>query len=219
MLAPWIACGCCEAPADLTHEVLQIAASLDFVDEKKHDTEVAEVDDIETGSTQSDLVMSVDLDQPVVLFTFTRRNGESEELKVTSKPLCFRIGHTHPYTVTDIAAGSNSVVQEGWVLTHVNGEMLPLQWKQAASVLRKATQRLPQTRRSSLKEPAPGQVSRKSVQSEPGQGIRKSLQLSPEAKARSDLAATFKTWVPAGSVEHSIMQYQSSLVQTMRAAR
>ncbi|CAE7451281.1 unnamed protein product [Symbiodinium natans] len=200
-----VAWGLCEASADLTHEVL--VASPAFTDEDPSQTRAsATAGEIQSGNSEKNVVMSVDLDQPVVLLTFARRNGESEVLKFRSRPLFFRIARSHPYTVTDIAEGlGNSTLQAGWVLTHVNGEKMSVHWHQASLLLRTAIQGLPQTSRSDLKEPAPSKVNQKSGR-------------SASSTKRSNQAAIFMAWVPAGSVEHSIMRYQSSLLQTMRAA-
>ena len=118
----YFASACCTASADLTQEVLlQHAASLEVPAEKPHSTEVTDgptaTDEIQSGSSPTDRVLSVDLDLQVALLTFTRPNGESAVLAFATRPFFFRVSHTHPYIVTATAAGSNSAVQPGWVLT------------------------------------------------------------------------------------------------------
>ncbi|CAE7225728.1 unnamed protein product [Symbiodinium natans] len=118
---------CAAAPVEKPHDdkVTEVAVLREELESESTRTEpVLSGDEVESRSSPTEVALSADPVLPVAYLTFTRPNGEPEVLEFTSRPLGFRISHTHPYTVTNIGAGHRSAVQPGWVLTHVDGEQL-----------------------------------------------------------------------------------------------
>ena len=155
---------------------------------------------------------------PEVALTFLRPSGDSEVVKFISTPLCFRLSHTYPYVVTDVAAElelhATSMIQPRWVLTHVNHEKLPEVWSVASKCIKSALEGLPHKpnwSRLQLQPPTSALPLRKSK--------RNTVNLTKSPPAQDEeAAADFISRMPPPSIENSLLRYQMLLAKSTHYA-
>ena len=208
---------CCEAQPDAASEVLFGYGPITATSEATtgSPSRPHEVLDSHRVGEDDDEVVHVDCDPPCqksMLLTFTTRTGESE-VEFHSKPLGIRFSHVHPYVVTAKAERPDAPeVSPGWILTHVNGRKLPVSWRQAEEMLKEALRCVPQaTKKTARHEVLPHAPRRRSVVTEAiGMPATKG-----RFEAKSGDSAGVFDWVPAGSLEHSITNYEVGLARLL----
>ena len=91
-----------------------------------------------------------------LMLTFSRPNGQHEDVYFKSRPLGLRFSDTAPLTVTHVSSDyANGVrVNLGWVVTHVNKVPVPRYILDANEMVRDAVSQLPCDARSTQKKVA-----------------------------------------------------------------
>eukprot|EP00439_Symbiodinium_sp_Y106_P033749 s1285_g4.t1 len=89
-----------------------------------------------------------------LMLTFSRPNGQHEDVYFKSRPLGLRFSDTAPLTVTHVSSDyANGVrVNLGWVVTHVNKVPVPRYILDANEMVRDAVSQLPCDARSTQKK-------------------------------------------------------------------
>eukprot|EP00437_Effrenium_voratum_P055040 CAMPEP_0181525434 /NCGR_PEP_ID=MMETSP1110-20121109/68966_1 /TAXON_ID=174948 /ORGANISM="Symbiodinium sp., Strain CCMP421" /LENGTH=265 /DNA_ID=CAMNT_0023656239 /DNA_START=83 /DNA_END=877 /DNA_ORIENTATION=- len=206
---------CCEAQSDAASEVLLGYGPTSSTSEvttgspsKSHEV----LNSHRVGEDDEVVHAGCDPIQKSMLLTFTTRTGESE-VEFHSKPLGIRFSHIHPYVVTAKADRPDAPeVSPGWILTHVNGRKLPVNWRPAEEMLREALRCLPQATKKSQRHSAPRR--RSVVQEAIGMPAPKG-----RFEAKSEDSAGVFDWVPAGSLEHSITNYEVGLAHLLNGPK
>ena len=227
MCKVWVPCDppfamhalCCEAQSDAASEVLLGYGPTSSTSEvttgspsKSHEV----LNSHRVGEDDEVVHAGCDPIQKSMLLTFTTRTGESE-VEFHSKPLGIRFSHIHPYVVTAKADRPDAPeVSPGWILTHVNGRKLPVNWRPAEEMLREALRCLPQaTKKSQRHAVSPPAPRRRSV-------VQEAIGMpAPKGRfeAKSEDSAGVFDWVPAGSLEHSITNYEVGLAHLLNGPK